>query len=67
MVAGNARKECGPVERYLTEGIDVPTVDMVAFLTPKRSKVDIVQAVGQTDRRLQFCMVSIRIERIPAS
>ena len=36
--------------RCLTEGIDVPTVDMVAFLTPKRSKVDIVQAVGRAMR-----------------
>ena len=34
----------------LTEEIDVPTVDMVAFLTPKRSKVDIVQAVGRAMR-----------------
>ena len=34
----------------MTEGIDVPTVDMVAFLTPKRSKVDIVQAVGRAMR-----------------
>jgi superfamily II DNA or RNA helicase len=37
--------------RCLTEGIDVPTVDMVAFLTPKRSKVDIVQATGRAMRR----------------
>ena len=36
--------------RCLTEGIDVPTVDMVAFLTPKRSKVDIVPAVGRAMR-----------------
>ena len=36
--------------RCLTEGTDVPTVDMVAFLTPKRSKVDIVQAVGRAMR-----------------
>ena len=42
----------GHVERgpCLSEGIDVPTVDMVAFLTPKRSKVDIVQAVGRAMR-----------------
>ena len=36
--------------RCLTEGIDVPTVDMVAFMSPKRSKVDIVQAVGRAMR-----------------
>ena len=36
--------------RSLTDGINVPTVDMVAFLTPKRSKVDIVQSVGRAMR-----------------
>ena len=36
--------------RCLTEGVDVPAVDMVAFLTPKRSKVDIVQATGRAMR-----------------
>ncbi len=40
----------GSNARCLTEGIDVPAVDMVAFLTPKRSKVDIVQAVGRAMR-----------------
>ncbi len=37
-----ARRAVMSNARCLTEGIDVPTVDMVAFLTPKRSKVDIV-------------------------
>jgi predicted helicase len=37
--------------RCLTEGVDVPAVDMVAFLTPKRSLVDIVQATGRAMRR----------------
>ena len=37
--------------RCLTEGVDVPAVDMVAFLTPKRSKVDIVQATGRAMRK----------------
>lgn len=36
--------------RCLTEGVDVPAVDMVAFLTPKRSLVDIVQATGRAMR-----------------
>ena len=36
--------------RCLTEGIDCPAVDMVAFLTPKRSRVDIVQATGRAMR-----------------
>jgi superfamily II DNA or RNA helicase len=37
--------------RCLTEGVDVPVVDMVAFLTPKRSRVDIVQATGRAMRK----------------
>ena len=37
--------------RCLTEGVDVPAVDMVAFLSPKRSRVDIVQATGRAMRR----------------
>ena len=36
--------------RCLTEGVDVPAVDMVAFLSPKRSLVDIVQATGRAMR-----------------
>src|SRR5207249_4360100 len=37
--------------RCLTEGVDVPVVDMVAFLSPRRSRVDIVQATGRAMRR----------------
>ena len=37
--------------RCLTEGVDVPAVDMVAFLSPKRSRIDIVQATGRAMRR----------------
>ena len=37
--------------RCLTEGVDVPAVDMVAFLTPKRSRIDIVQATGRAMRK----------------
>jgi len=37
--------------RCLTEGVDVPAVDMVAFMSPKRSRVDIVQAAGRAMRR----------------
>ncbi len=36
--------------RCLTEGVDVPSVDMVAFMAPRRSRVDIVQAVGRAMR-----------------
>lgn len=35
----------------LTEGVDVPAIDMVAFLSPKRSKVSIIQAIGRALRR----------------
>jgi len=37
--------------RCLTEGIDVPALDAVAFADPRRSQVDIVQAVGRAMRR----------------
>jgi superfamily II DNA or RNA helicase len=37
--------------RCLTEGIDVPAIDMVAFLNAKKSKIDIVQAIGRTMRK----------------
>jgi Helicase associated domain/Helicase conserved C-terminal domain len=37
--------------RCLTEGVDVPAVDMVAFLSPKRSRIDIVQATGRAMRK----------------
>ncbi|RQR20376.1 DEAD/DEAH box helicase, partial [Burkholderia stagnalis] len=37
--------------RCLTEGVDVPAVDMVAFLSPKRASVDIIQAIGRALRR----------------
>jgi predicted helicase len=37
--------------RCLTEGIDVPALDAVAFADPRRSQVDIVQAVGRAMRK----------------
>jgi superfamily II DNA or RNA helicase len=37
--------------RCLTEGVDVPSVDMVAFMSPRKSRVDIVQAVGRAMRK----------------
>ncbi|MET4432085.1 Helicase associated domain protein [Mycolicibacterium sp. 624] len=36
--------------RCLSEGVDVPTLDGVAFIDPRRSEVDIVQAVGRAIR-----------------
>ena len=37
--------------RCLTEGVDVPAIDLVYFCDPKNSKVDIVQAVGRALRK----------------
>jgi superfamily II DNA or RNA helicase len=37
--------------RCLTEGVDVPTLDGVAFIDPRRSQVEIVQAVGRAIRK----------------
>ena len=39
--------------RCLTEGVNVPAVDMVAFISPKKSKVDIVQAAGRAMRKAE--------------
>lgn len=36
--------------RCLAEGVDVPSLDSVAFIDPRRSEVDIVQAVGRAIR-----------------
>lgn len=37
--------------RFLTEGIDVPNLDAIVFLSPRKSQVDIVQAVGRIIRK----------------
>ena len=39
--------------RCLSEGVDVPALDSILFLNPKKSKVDIVQAVGRVMRKSQ--------------
>ncbi|MBI5772761.1 MAG: DEAD/DEAH box helicase family protein [Verrucomicrobia bacterium] len=51
--------------RCLTEGVDVPTVDMVAFLSPRRSRVDIVQAVGRTMRKLEGSTKTVGYVLVP--
>lgn len=58
--ADGARREDGdPMCRILTnarclsEGIDVPNLDAVMFLQPKKSQVDVVQAVGRVMRRFK--------------
>lgn len=37
--------------RCLTEGVDIPVVDMIAFLCGKKIRIDIVQAVGGVMRK----------------
>ena len=37
--------------RLFTEGVDVPSLDAVAFLDPRGSHVDVVQAVGRVMRK----------------
>lgn len=36
--------------RCLSEGVDVPSIDGVAFVDPRRSQIDIVQATGRAIR-----------------
>ena len=39
--------------RCLAEGVDVPNLDAVLFLQPKRSQIDITQAVGRVMRKFE--------------
>ena len=39
--------------RCLTEGIDVPALDAVLFLQPRKSQIDVVQAVGRVMRKAE--------------
>ena len=39
--------------RCLSEGVDVPTLDAVLFLSPRNSQVDVIQAVGRVMRRAE--------------
>ena len=56
--------------RCLTEGVDLPAVDMVAFMSPKKSKVDIIQATGRAmrkdpqnpDKTLGYILVPLYLE-----
>jgi hypothetical protein len=47
----NAAKALVTNARCLTEGIDVPAVDMVAFIDPRHSRIDIAQATGRAMRK----------------
>jgi predicted helicase len=39
--------------RCPTEGVDVPAVDMVAFIDPRKSRIDNAQATGRAMRKAQ--------------
>ena len=39
--------------RCLTEGIDVPALDAILFLQPRKSQIDVVQAVGRVMRKAE--------------
>jgi superfamily II DNA or RNA helicase len=56
--------------RCLTEGVDVPSVDMVAFVDPRKSKIDIAQAAGRamrqskaTDKKIGYIVVPLFIKQ----
>lgn len=52
LASGSEPNECRILTnaRCLAEGVDVPSLDAVIFFSPKRSKVDVVQAVGRVMR-----------------
>ncbi len=57
-------------KRCLVEGIDVPSVNMVVFNSPKSSEVDIVQSIGralrnrgQKNKKFGYVLVPIFIEK----
>jgi len=53
--------------RCLTEGVNVPAVDMVVFMSPKKSRVDIVQAAGRamrkaSDKQFGYILLPIHLQ-----
>ena len=54
--------------KLFTEGVDVPRLDAVAFLDPRDSQVDVVQAVGRVMRKAEgkrfgYIIVPVVVER----
>lgn len=39
--------------RCLSEGVDVPALDAILFLHPRKSQIDVVQSVGRVMRRVE--------------
>ena len=64
------KKLCNVVSnaRCLTEGVDIPALDAILFLYPRRSVIDVVQAVGRVMRKAEgkrFGYVILPIARDP--
>ena len=56
--------------RCLTEGIDVPALDAILFLNPRKSEIDVVQAVGRVMRKSpgkQYGYIILPIAQAPGS
>src|SRR6516164_2444916 len=67
---GDAPKALITNARCLTEGINVPAVDMVAFIDPRHSRVDIAQATGRamrkplgSDKEVGYVVIPLFLER----
>ena len=53
----------------LGEGVDVPVLDGVAFIDPKRSMIDIIQAVGRVirkaaDKRIGTVVIPVFVDEL---
>ncbi len=55
LAAAGKEGECRVVcnVKLFTEGVDVPQLDAVAFLDPRDSQIDVVQAVGRVMRKAE--------------
>jgi len=56
--------------RCLTEGIDVPALDAILFLHPRKSEIDVVQAVGRVMRKSpgkQYGYIILPIAQAPGA
>jgi len=49
--------------RCLSEGVDVPALDAVIFLTPRNSQVDVVQSVGRVMRNAEDKAIGYKKKR----
>ena len=46
--------------RCLSEGVDVPSLDGIAFIDPRGSQVDIIQAVGRAIRKVRGAAIQTK-------